>query len=85
LQGSFAPWVGALITDLKQPILLIAEQGKEEEAVKRLARVGYDNVVGHLAGGFDAWEKSGKEIDTVETIDVDTFATVGFNIPAALF
>lgn len=75
LQGSFAPWVGALITDLKQPILLIAEQGKEEEAVKRLARVGYDNVVGHLAGGFDAWEKSGKEIDTVETIDVDTFAT----------
>ncbi len=75
LQGSFAPWVGALIPDLKQPILLITEKGKEEEAVKRLARVGYDNVVGHLAGGFEAWVAAGKEVDTVETIDTDTFAT----------
>ncbi len=75
LQGSFAPWAGALIPDLKQPILLITEEGKEEEAVKRLARVGYDNVVGHLAGGFAAWKKAGKEVDTIETIDTDIFAT----------
>jgi len=74
LKGSFAPWVGALIPDLKQPILLITEAGKEEEAVKRLARVGYDNVVGHLEGGFDAWVAAGKEVDTIETIDTDTFA-----------
>ncbi len=74
LKGSFAPWVGALIPDLKQPILLITNVGEEEEAVKRLARVGYDNVVGHLTGGFDAWVAAGKEVDTIETIDVDTFS-----------
>ena len=75
LQGSFAPWVGALIPDLKQPILLITEVGKEEEAVKRLARVGYDNVLGHLAGGLEAWVAAGKELDKIETIDANTFET----------
>jgi len=75
LNGSFAPWVGALITDLMQPILLVAPVGKEEEAVKRLARVGYDNTVGYLEGGFAAWERADKEIDQITTIDVKTFET----------
>jgi glyoxylase-like metal-dependent hydrolase (beta-lactamase superfamily II)/rhodanese-related sulfurtransferase len=74
LDGSFAPWVGALIPDLMQPILLIAPEGKEEETVKRLARVGYDNTIGYLEGGFAAWEKSGKEVDHIDSINVSTFA-----------
>ena len=52
LNGQFAPWVGALITDLQQPILLITDQGKEEETITRLTRVGYDSTIGYLAGGF---------------------------------
>ncbi len=74
LKGSFAPWVGALIPDLKQPILIVAPRGKNKETVKRLARVGYDNAIGYLKGGFEAWEEAGQEVDTIETIDVDTFA-----------
>lgn len=74
LDGTFAPWVGALIIDLKQPILIVAPVGREEETVKRLARVGYDNSIGYLEGGFESWRKSGKEIDQVETIDVATLA-----------
>jgi len=69
LNGQFAPWVGALIPDLKQEILLITEAGKEEETVIRLARVGYDNTLGCLKGGFVAWKESGAEIDAVESID----------------
>lgn len=65
LNGGFAPWVGALIPDVKQEILLVAEKGKEEEAVTRLARVGFDFVVGHLANGFDTWKNADKEIDRV--------------------
>ncbi|MCB0644201.1 MAG: rhodanese-like domain-containing protein, partial [Phaeodactylibacter sp.] len=70
LDGSFAPWVGALIPDLMHPILVIAEPGREEEVVKRLARVGYDNAIGYLEGGFDNWKNSGKEVDAVETISI---------------
>ncbi len=70
LDGSFAPWVGALIVDLMQPILLVTPEGKEEETVKRLARVGYDNTIGYLKGGFEAWKKSGKEVDEINTINV---------------
>lgn len=73
LGGSFAPWVGALVPDLMQPILIIVPEGKAEETVMRLARVGYDNAIGYLEGGFEAWKKAGKEIDTLETIDVSTF------------
>lgn len=73
LDGSFAPWVGALIPDLMQPILIIAPEGREEETVKRLARVGYDNAIGYLAGGFNAWQSEGKEIDAVKTINVAAF------------
>ncbi len=75
LDGSFAPWVGALVVDLMQPILLVAPQGREEEAVKRLARVGYDNALGYLAGGFEAWQSSGAEVDSIQTIDVAALET----------
>ncbi len=66
LDGSFAPWVGELIVDVKQPIILIAPEGREKEAVTRLSRVGFDNTMGYLEGGIDAWEDEGREIDAVE-------------------
>jgi glyoxylase-like metal-dependent hydrolase (beta-lactamase superfamily II)/rhodanese-related sulfurtransferase len=69
LGGSFAPWVGALIPDLKQNILIVAPEGKAKETVKRLARVGYDNAIGYLEGGFEAWKNSGGEIDTISVFD----------------
>ncbi len=75
LAGDFAPWVGAMIVDVKQPLLLVTDEGKEEEAVTRLSRVGFDNVVGHLKGGFAAWLEAGKEADSVDRITADQFAT----------
>ena len=75
IDGDFAPWVGALVADVKQPILIICEIGQEEETVTRLSRVGFDNLIGHLEGGFEAWAKSGKEIDTVNRITAEEFAT----------
>ena len=74
LKGDFAPWVGAMIVDVQQPILLVTEEENVEEAITRLSRVGFDNVLGYLEGGFEAWEKAGKETDTVERISADTFA-----------
>jgi len=74
LDGSFAPWVGALIADLKQPILIVAPRGKNKETVKRLARVGYDNAIGYLKGGFDSWKNENREIDSIETINALAFA-----------
>ncbi|WP_424000937.1 MBL fold metallo-hydrolase [Maribacter sp. IgM3_T14_3] len=71
LDGSFAPWVGALIADVKQPILLVTPVGLEEEAVTRLSRVGFDGTLGYLEGGFDAWKKAAMEYDTVSQIDAD--------------
>jgi len=68
LNGSFAPWVGALIKDVNQPILLIVEDGKLEETIIRLSRVGFDNVLGYLKGGIVAWKKAGLEIDTIASI-----------------
>lgn len=76
LEGSFAPWVGALIIDIKQPILLITDEGREEEAITRLARVGYDNTIGYLEGGFKSWKAEGREIDTIESINAEEFATI---------
>jgi hydroxyacylglutathione hydrolase len=73
LHGDFAPWVGSLIVDVKQPIILITDNGEEQESVTRLARVGFDNVIGYLAGGFDAWKNSGKEMDTVNRITAEQF------------
>ena len=75
LKGDFAPWVGALLKDVKQPILLITEQGKEEESVIRLSRVGFDNILGHLKGGFATWENENKEIDQVKRITAEDFLT----------
>jgi len=69
LDGSFAPWVGALIADVSQPLALVVSQGQEEEAITRLARVGFDNVAGYLKGGIEAWEKAGKEVDTIRSIN----------------
>ncbi|MBF0596403.1 MBL fold metallo-hydrolase [Faecalibacter rhinopitheci] len=74
LSGDFAPWVGAMIVDVNQPILLVTDAGDEEEAVTRLSRVGFDHVLGHLAGGFQAWVNAGKEIDTVNRITASHFA-----------
>jgi glyoxylase-like metal-dependent hydrolase (beta-lactamase superfamily II)/rhodanese-related sulfurtransferase len=74
LKGDFAPWVGTLITDMKQRIVLVTEPGEEEEAITRLARVGYDGVVGYLEGGFESWDNSENEIDQIESISADQFA-----------
>ena len=74
LNGDFAPWVGALIIDVQQPILLVTEIGKEEESVTRLSRVGFDNVLGHLKGGFAAWLETGKGADVVDRITAEQFA-----------
>ncbi|MDX1470067.1 MAG: MBL fold metallo-hydrolase [Flavobacteriaceae bacterium] len=68
LDGSFAPWAGELIADVKQKLLLVIPEGREEETIIRLSRVGFDNVLGYLKGGFESWKKSGKEIDTLESI-----------------
>jgi glyoxylase-like metal-dependent hydrolase (beta-lactamase superfamily II)/rhodanese-related sulfurtransferase len=74
IKGGFAPWVGALITDIKQPILIVADEGKEQEVVTRLARVGYDNSLGFLKGGIEAWKKAGKEIDTIASVSPEVLA-----------
>ena len=71
LQGSFAPWVGEMIPDLETPILLITEVGKEEEAITRLSRVGYDNTQGYLADGMKSWEAAGKDVDTINRITAE--------------
>jgi glyoxylase-like metal-dependent hydrolase (beta-lactamase superfamily II)/rhodanese-related sulfurtransferase len=75
VKGDFAPWVGALIGDVKQQIVLVTEPGMEEEVVTRLSRVGFDQVLGYLNGGFEAWKASGKEVDTVHRISPDEFAS----------
>ncbi|TVZ14713.1 MBL fold metallo-hydrolase [Maribacter sp. MAR_2009_72] len=76
LDGSFAPWVGALIADVKQPILLVTPVGLEEEAVTRLSRVGFDGTLGYLEGGFDAWKKAAMEYDTVSQVDANKLKEV---------
>ena len=76
IDGNFAPWVGAMIPDIKQQILIITEPGREEEVVTRLARVGYDYCIGYLDGGIDAWKKAGKEVDTIKSISVNELAEI---------
>lgn len=73
INGDFAPWVGAMIADVQQPLLLITENGLEEETVTRLSRVGFDHILGHLEGGFDSWVKANKEIDTIHRISPTEF------------
>lgn len=75
IDGGFAPWVGALIPDLQQPIIFIADEGREEEIVTRLSRVGYDNTLGYLKDGISAWEAAGKETDSIKTIPATEFAS----------
>jgi len=74
IDDNFAMWVGALITDLKTPILFVAEEGREEEIVTRLARVGYDFPIGYLQGGFEAWKTAGEEVDTIKEVTAEEFA-----------
>jgi rhodanese-related sulfurtransferase len=74
IKGDFAPWVGALIGDVKQQIVLVTESGMEEEVVTRLSRVGFDGVLGYLEGGFAAWKAAAKEIDQVDRISAEEFA-----------
>jgi glyoxylase-like metal-dependent hydrolase (beta-lactamase superfamily II)/rhodanese-related sulfurtransferase len=74
LGGQFAPWAGALIADVNQEILLIVPEGKAEEAITRLSRVGFDNVIGYLEGGMAAWKEAGFEVDVIRSIDAEEFA-----------
>ena len=74
LGGQFAPWVGEMITDIKQPILIVAAEGMEEESLIRLSRVGYDGTIGYLEGGFAAWKATGKDFDTVNRLTPEAFA-----------
>jgi glyoxylase-like metal-dependent hydrolase (beta-lactamase superfamily II)/rhodanese-related sulfurtransferase len=73
LNGDFAPWVGALIADVNQKLLLVTDSGKEQETITRLSRVGFDRILGHLAGGFSSWKNSGKEVDTIVRINAAQF------------
>ncbi|MCD9854270.1 MBL fold metallo-hydrolase [Epilithonimonas sp. JDS] len=75
IKGDFAPWVGAMIVDVQQPIILVSDLGSEEEVITRLSRVGFDNVVGFLDGGFESWKNSGKEIDEVKRISAEQFVS----------
>ena len=75
IDGSFAPWVGAMIPDIKQEILLVTEEGREEEVITRLARVGYDFTIGYLKGGIAAWKAANKEVDTITSISPEEMFT----------
>jgi rhodanese-related sulfurtransferase len=81
INGSFAVWVGTLIPNIKQEILLVTDQGNEQEVITRLARVGYDHTIGYLKGGFDSWKKNSKEIDTIPIISVEEFAKMEVKNP----
>lgn len=74
LRGDFAPWVGALLVDVKQELLLVCRPGEEEEAITRLSRIGFDRVIGYLRGGYESWKKSGKEEDKVNRIPAADFS-----------
>lgn len=76
IDGNFAPWVGAMLPDIKQEILLVTEKGRETEVITRLARVGYDFTIGYLENGFEAWQKAGKEIDHITSLDASALANI---------
>ena len=76
IDGSFAPWVGAMIPDIKHEILLVTDEGREEEVITRLARVGYDFTIGYLKGGFTTWKNAGKEVDHITSITADELSAV---------
>lgn len=83
IDGSFAVWVGTLVPDVKQELLIVADEGREEEVITRLARVGYDNALGYLEGGIEAWRFAGKEVDTITSISVEELAKIRENDPDA--
>lgn len=76
IDGSFATWVGTLVPDVKQPLLIVADEDRIEEVITRLARVGYDNAKGYLSGGFESWKNEGREYDTVESVSVDELSKI---------
>ncbi|GGF17206.1 MBL fold metallo-hydrolase [Echinicola rosea] len=84
IDGSFAVWVGTMIPDVKQKILVIAEEGREEEVITRLARVGYDFALGYLKGGFEAWKAAGNEVDTITSLQPEEVAKVTKDNPNAV-
>ena len=82
ISGDFAPWVGTLIANVNQPIIIVSDIDKEEETITRLSRVGFDNILGHLKDGFETWKIAGKEIETVNRITATEFEnkiTIGEN------
>lgn len=76
IDGNFAQWVGALIPDVKQQILIVADKAREEEVITRLARVGYDHCIGYLEGGFEAWKNAQKEVDRIERVTAEQLADI---------
>jgi len=76
IDGNFASWVGTLVPDMEMPILFVADEGRENEVVTRLARVGYDSALGYLKGGFKAWVDASKEVDAVKRLSVEEFASL---------
>ncbi len=82
IDGNFAPWVGALITDIKQPILIVADKGREEEVVTRLARVGYDNTIGYLEGSYEMWQEAGKDTDYIISVSPEDLSHLMANTEA---
>lgn len=82
IDGNFAVWAGTLIPDIQQAILIIADLGREQEAITRLARVGYDHTIGFLQGGFDAWKQQGKPIDTITSVSAEALALLLKSAPA---
>lgn len=81
IDGSFATWVGTLVSDVKQPLLIVSDEGREEEVVTRLSRVGYDNALGYLKGGVAAWVAAGKELDSINSISAQEFAVMAQTDP----
>lgn len=76
IDGNFAPWVGAMIPDIKQEILLVTDDGREQEVITRLARVGYDFTIGYLKGGFASWKEAGKEVDQIHSVSARELALI---------
>lgn len=76
IDGGFAPWVGSLITDINQPIVLVTPEGREQETITRLSRVGYDNTLGYLQGGMQAWTAAGLETDSIQRITANELETL---------
>ena len=84
IDGNFAPWVGALLPDINQEILIVADKDREKEVITRLARVGYDHPIAYLDGGFEAWKNTGKEIDSVKRISAETFESIQHENPIVI-